>query len=43
MVMMSRFLSVDSDGNLNVDELMDSIRPDTLLVTLMAANNGRQG
>ncbi len=33
------FLNVDSDGNLNVDELMDSIRPDTLLVTLMAANN----
>ncbi len=33
------FLSVDSDGNLNVDELMDSIRPNTLLVTLMAANN----
>ena len=33
------FLGVDSDGNLNVDELTDSIRPDTLLVTLMAANN----
>ena len=33
------FLSVDSDGNLNVDELMDSVRSDTLLVTLMAANN----
>ena len=33
------FLSVDSDGNLSVDELIDSIRPDTLLVTLMAANN----
>ena len=33
------FLSVDSDGNLSIDELMDSIRPDTLLVTLMAANN----
>ena len=33
------FLGVDSDGNLNVDELMDSVRPDTLLVTLMAANN----
>ena len=33
------FLDVDGDGNLNVDELMDSIRPDTLLVTLMAANN----
>ena len=32
-------LSVDSDGNLSIDELMDSIRPDTLLVTLMAANN----
>ena len=33
------FLNVDSDGNLNVDEVMDSIRPDTLLVTLMTANN----
>ena len=33
------FLPVDTNGNLNVDELTDSIRPDTLLVTLMAANN----
>ena len=33
------FLDVDTDGNLSIDELMDSIRPDTLLVTLMAANN----
>ena len=33
------FLDVDGDGNLCVDELIDSIRPDTLLVTLMAANN----
>lgn len=33
------FLNVDSDGNLSMDELIDSIRPDTLLVTLMAANN----
>ena len=33
------YLSVDSDGNLNTDELIDSIRPDTLLITLMAANN----
>lgn len=33
------FLPVDADGNLNIDELTDSIRPDTLLVTLMAANN----
>lgn len=33
------FLDVDADGNLNMDELIDSIRPDTLLVTLMAANN----
>lgn len=33
------FLGVDRNGNLNVDELMDSVRPDTLLVTLMAANN----
>ena len=33
------FLDVDVDGNLNIDELIDSILPDTLLVTLMAANN----
>ena len=33
------FLDVDGDGNLSVDELMDSVRPDTLLVTLMVANN----
>lgn len=33
------FLGVDNDGNLSVDELMDSIRSDTVLVTLMAANN----
>ena len=33
------FLPVDADSNLNIDELTDSIRPDTLLVTLMAANN----
>ena len=33
------FLDVDCDGNLSIDELMNSIRPDTLLVTLMAANN----
>ena len=33
------FLDVDADGNLSIDELMDSIRPDTLLVTLMTANN----
>ena len=33
------FLGVDCDGNLSMDELMDSLRPDTLLVSLMAANN----
>ena len=33
------FLNVDGNGNLSTDELMDSIRPDTVLVTLMAANN----
>lgn len=33
------FLGVDGAGNLRTNELMDSIRPDTLLVTLMAANN----
>ena len=33
------FLGVDKDGNLNMDELIDTVRPDTLLVTLMTANN----
>ena len=33
------FLGVDDAGNLSTDELIDSIRPDTLLVILMAANN----
>jgi cysteine desulfurase len=33
------FLNVDCDGNLSLDALMDAIRPDTLMVTLMAANN----
>ncbi len=33
------FLDVDGDGNLNAHELVNSIRSDTLLVTLMAANN----
>ena len=33
------FLNVDSVGNLSVDELIGSIRPDTILITLMAANN----
>ena len=33
------FLGVDYDGNLSTDELLDSIRSDTLLVSLMAANN----
>ena len=33
------YLKVDGDGNLNMNELIDSIRPDTLLVSLMAANN----
>ena len=33
------FLNVDGDGNLSMDELIDSVRADTLLVTLMAANN----
>ena len=33
------FLSVDCDGNLSMEELLDSIRPDTLLVSVMAANN----
>jgi cysteine desulfurase len=33
------FLSPDSSGRIDVDELADSIRPDTILVSIMAANN----
>ena len=33
------FLNVDTDGSLSIEELIDSIRPNTLLVTLMTANN----
>ncbi len=33
------YLKVDGDGNLNMNELIDAIRSDTLLVSLMAANN----
>jgi len=33
------YLSVDKNGNLDLEELENSIRPDTSLVSLMAANN----
>ncbi len=33
------FLPVDRNGNLNLSEFIKSIRPDTLLVTIMHANN----
>ena len=33
------YLSVDKDGNLDLDELKDSISSDTLLVSIMFANN----
>ncbi|MBN1851464.1 MAG: cysteine desulfurase NifS [Pirellulales bacterium] len=33
------FLSVDQDGNLDLREYVRAIRPDTLLVTIMHANN----
>jgi cysteine desulfurase len=33
------FLGVDRDGNLDVGEFIRSLRPDTLLVTIMHANN----
>jgi cysteine desulfurase len=32
-------ISVDESGNLNVDEFVRALRPDTLLVTIMHANN----
>ena len=33
------FLSVDNDGNLNLDEFVRAVRPDTLLVSIIHANN----
>ena len=33
------FLRVDGDGNLDVGEFVRALRPDTLLVTIMHANN----
>jgi cysteine desulfurase len=33
------FIPVDTDGNLNVDEFVRALRPDTLLVSIMHANN----
>ena len=33
------FLDVDGDGNLDVGEFIRALRPDTLLVTIMHANN----
>jgi cysteine desulfurase len=33
------FLGVDRDGNLDIGEFIRSLRPDTLLVTIMHANN----
>ncbi len=33
------WLDVDGNGRIDLDQLRDSIRPDTLLVSIMAANN----
>ena len=33
------YLSVDSKGRINLEELRNSIRPDTLLISIMFANN----
>jgi len=33
------FLDVDGDGNLHVDQFIRALRPDTLMVTIMHANN----
>ncbi len=33
------YLDVDSTGKISLDELEKSIRPDTILITIMAANN----
>ncbi|MDD5456850.1 MAG: cysteine desulfurase family protein, partial [Candidatus Margulisbacteria bacterium] len=34
-----RYISVDNQGVLNVEELEKAIRPDTILISIMAANN----
>ncbi len=33
------YLDVDADGKISLDELKSSIRPDTILITIMTANN----
>lgn len=33
------YLGVDSDGLVNIDELRNAIRPDTILISIMFANN----
>ena len=33
------FLSVDSEGFISLDELKKAIRPDTVLISVMTANN----
>ena len=33
------YLDVDSDGKISLDDLENSIRPDTILITIMTANN----
>jgi len=33
------YLPVDSDGNISIRNLKDAIRPDTILISIMAANN----
>lgn len=33
------YLNVDEDGVVNLEELKSAIRPDTILITIMAANN----
>ncbi|MFC2075376.1 cysteine desulfurase family protein [Bdellovibrionota bacterium] len=33
------YLDVDTDGRINLDQLRDSIRPDTNLISIMMANN----
>ena len=33
------YLDVDSDGKISLDELKSAIRPDTILITIMTANN----
>ena len=39
MCIRDRYVGVDEDGKIKLDELKAAIRPDTILISVMAANN----